>query len=92
MKRKQSLKRIAQDQKHMVKIQEVKKHHLLRGCRLTWKYLNNRKRYKIGKNCVQRLMQENNQRVNPTIASKLNTAISAGNPVPRVLINSGALT
>ena len=59
MKRRRSLKRIEQDQKHLVKIQAVKKEHPLWGYRSVWAYLNNRKHYKIGKNCVQRLMQEN---------------------------------
>jgi transposase InsO family protein len=65
MKRRRSLKRIDQDQKHLIKIQTVKKEHPLWGYRSVWAYLNNRKHYKIGKNCVQRLMQENNLTVKP---------------------------
>jgi len=59
MKRRRSFMRIEQDQKHMVKIRELKKNHPLWGYRSVWAYLNNRKHHKIGKNCVQRLMQEN---------------------------------
>jgi len=65
MKRKRSVKRLEQDQKHLIKIKEIKKDHPLWGYRRIWSYLNNRKRYKIGKNCVQRLMQENNLTVKP---------------------------
>ncbi len=65
MKRRRSLKRIEQDQKHLVKVRQIKKKHPLWGYRSVWAYLNNRKHYKIGKNCVQRLMQENDLTVKP---------------------------
>ena len=66
MKRRRSLKRIEQDQKHLAKIRQIKKKHPLWGYRSVWAYLNNRKHYKIGKNCVQRLMQENQLTVQPS--------------------------
>jgi transposase InsO family protein len=65
MKRRRSLKRIEQDQKHLIKIKELKKEHPLWGYRSVWAYLNNRKHYKIARNCVQRLMQENDLTVKP---------------------------
>ena len=49
----------------MVKINQIKKVHPLWGYRSIWAYLNNGKCYKIGINCVQRLMQENQLTVKP---------------------------
>lgn len=65
MKRKRSLSRIEQDKKHLAKIKTIKNDHPLWGYRRVWKYLNNRKKYKIGKNAVQRIMQENDLTVKP---------------------------
>ncbi len=65
MKRKRSLNRIEKDEKHLVKIKAIKKQHPLWGYRRVWKYLTNRKHYSIGKNAVQRIMQEHGLTVQP---------------------------